>query len=229
MKSAKLANNIALIPILVFILFVIGILTTSFFNFKYHKDRIINEKKIALYAIASLKAEQVKSWKNERIGNANTLMDNYFLAEKIATFFKSPNTLDKSRIQSFMLSYTNNFEYQSISLLDSIGKIRLSVPANDSLGHSFPTSFLSNFKHSSKIELISVPRLSQHFSMHLDILVPVHNPQTNDRSILAIIVLHVNPSKMFLPLVNSSLTPNQYVETLLFEYQSNKLFYIKYK
>lgn len=78
-RSAINATNKTLIPIIVFILFVAGVVLTSIINYQNYKKRILHERETLLNTTTNLPSDQVKVWKQEQIANGNSALKNQLL------------------------------------------------------------------------------------------------------------------------------------------------------
>jgi PAS domain S-box-containing protein len=226
MKSSHLIRNINFIPVIVFIVFVTGILLTGLINYNYHKNKILKEKELELASIAHLKVEQIEHWKREQMEDVNALLSNTLIANQISAFLENRNRFSSAYILSIMHSFIVNYGYQNISLIDPDGKIKLALPEGDTLEHSTYQSLFSSFKHSLKTRFIILPKHDKYAAFHLDLLVPVKKTETKDSFLIATILLHINPSEIFVPLIQSKITTDRGIETLLTEYQPNGMSYI---
>src|SRR4030042_2813186 len=117
--------------ILIFIFLSIGILTSGYLYYKDQEDYITREKQQELSAIIALKIDQIISWRQERIDFASTIMDDHFLAIRVSDFIKSRKKfLYKNQIAE-RLTALASFQYQSLTLIDPQGNVRLSVPTSE--------------------------------------------------------------------------------------------------
>ena len=223
MKPAQLASRINVIPILLFIIFSSGIIATGFFNFRFHKDRIINEKRSELASITALKSDQIGFWLSERLGDARVIKDNIFLTEQIAGLFNASNKPYGNKIEALMYQFVDNYDYRHAYLLDEKGNVRLSVPQGISQGYSLPDSIRKQFIDYPKIRFLSGSDTDRQVRIKLSLWVPIQVNSNKQAKVIGAFVLEVNPSRILLPLVKSSLPAEQEIETFLLEFRNDKL------
>ncbi len=81
-----------------------------------------------LAAICALKIDQICQWRKEHIRYAGYIKNNTLNAETLRNFINNYNNVSMNHnIYSWIVSYSKNFDFYNIFLLDSIGNPLLSV------------------------------------------------------------------------------------------------------
>ena len=118
--------------IVLFSVITTGAVLVGILYYNYQKKNLLTEKQLELSAIADLKIRQITQWRLDRVGNANFLGENTLLVERMSKFVTQPDlkSLRKNVLQS-LKSLTENFDYKSALLLDTLGNVRLGYPLQD--------------------------------------------------------------------------------------------------
>jgi len=109
-------------------LILLSILITAIGDYilRQYKHSIQNEKQDELNAIAQLKVTQISGWIDARKRDALSIGDDPIFAAEVGRFFKENNSGSKNRLLTRLDSLQHSYGYNSISLFDNKGKIRLS-------------------------------------------------------------------------------------------------------
>jgi hypothetical protein len=113
--------------ILIFFLLSLGILGIGYFYYDKEQAYLKHEKLNELAAIANLKVKQIVDWRKERLADATTIKEDLFFAFRVNEWLKgrnSPGLKDEilQRLKALLV-----YQYQNIVLLDSQGRVLLSV------------------------------------------------------------------------------------------------------
>lgn len=206
------------------VLFILGIL---FINSQ--KKHIYNDKENELAAVANLKVGQISQWRHEKIGDANLIHDNLSLSGQIYDFLNgSDKIIQRKELIKWMNSIINNYDYLSANLIDSRGKVRLSVPVEDSIIGPMLRSLIPLALDNQKIILTDLHRVTVKNYIHLDLLIPMVRYENLDSSTIGLIILRINPGKILYPLVQTWPTLSKTSETLLLEQDGDSIVYLNY-
>ena len=122
------SNNIILI-LLLFILFSAFIIAGGFWWYGNQKKAALKNCKETLESIADLKRNEIVQWRQERIGDAQSISRSSFFLEKVEALLKNKNDSQEREkaIRSRLNILLKPFGYSNIFLLDSKGENVLSV------------------------------------------------------------------------------------------------------
>jgi PAS domain S-box-containing protein len=182
--------------------------------FRQQADSIRAEKLQALQAIASLKVDQLRLWRSERLRDAQLLATNPTLGR----FLARSDQRDEA-VAALALAYralipsdavTGQGGYLTALLLDQTGRVLLATGtlperrAQDDEAHEVLTQGRPLLG-----ELYQCPACQ---AVHLDVLAPVMGSQGQ---VLGAVVLRGDPNLFLYPMVQSWPTPSRTAETLL--------------
>src|SRR5665647_1563003 len=177
--------NILKIPlylILIFIILSIGILTSGYLYYKNQEDYITKAKQQELAAIIALKIDQIISWRQERVDFASTIMDDHFLSIRVNDFIKSRKKLLFKKQISERLTALASFQYQSLTLIDPQGNVRLSVPTSERGLTPYVKSLANQAMQAQKV-VFSDLYLDENSKVGLSVLAPLLVIQGNAKVI----------------------------------------------
>jgi hypothetical protein len=122
-------NKIPWHLILIFIVLSFAIALTGYFFYQNQKKHIKEQKQNEISAIAGLKIKQITNWREERMRDASFIFNNEKIAKQIENLEKTPVSLElRKEILSWMTAMHKNLQYTSMRLVNSKGKILISVP-----------------------------------------------------------------------------------------------------
>ncbi|MDZ7634071.1 MAG: hypothetical protein U5L72_06380 [Bacteroidales bacterium] len=141
------------------------------------KERILHDAATEMEAVARLKAEQVAKWRSEKLNDARLIHENVTLVENVdAMFIKDRPQWEKSRLEQFLKTLIENYDFGGVVLVDAGGNPGLAVPASESTAGEFlrrnitasisnPVIFMTEFHAATVVSYL-----------HLDLLIPMRMP-----------------------------------------------------
>lgn len=199
----------AVLLVTITILFVLGV---AFY--RSQEKNLKEEIEKDLLAIARLKASEIETWRNERLGDGAVVMKRPFFIETIPKWLNSSDDeLTQKLLDQFQV-LKRNYDYSDIQLVTPNGKIHLSLKAQlDSLNnHSL--KILNQAFESAKPEFTPI-HTDKHNHPHLGVIVPFFFEKAGNTVPVGAIILRSNAEKFLFPLIQSWPTPSRTAETLL--------------
>jgi two-component system sensor histidine kinase/response regulator len=209
-----------------FLIVLIIVLVSGHFYNIYQKSRILREKQNELTAIADLKVNQIANWRQERIGDGNTISDNGLFVKQLIDYLKSGQKGSRQELFDWMKSLTVNFDYKSVLLLDRNVNVRPSYPPQDSIVGDYMRSFIPELIRKHKVILTDLHKPENIDYIHLDLLIPLVSVFKSDTSTMGFLLIRVDPEKILFPLVKSWPTPSKTSESLLLRQEGDSVLYL---
>jgi PAS domain S-box-containing protein len=214
-----------LILIFVIISIIISVLGTFFI--RDQENHLLKEKENELATVANLKVGQIRQWRQEKVGDANLIHDNLSLAAQVYNYFSNTDGAEqKEELLKWMNSIIINYDYLSASLVDTKGKVRLSVPEPDTAIGPILRPLIPLALKSRRIILTDLHRVTSQGLVHMDLLIPMLKYEGKDSAIVGLIILRINPEKNLFPLIQSWPTPSKTSETLLIRRDEDSITYL---
>jgi PAS domain S-box-containing protein len=167
-----------------------------------------------LNAIAQLKTEQLTAWRQERMADADFMMESVFYAEGVAEWLKTPTPDLESKIRVRLEVLKKNHPYQDVMLVDTDGKILLALNHTQQIEPNTLAQLPLTLKNhqSIMVDFHSSPEEGQ---PQIDIIAPLFIIQNGNNQPVAAIIMTVDPRYYLYSLIETWPLPNRTAETLL--------------
>lgn len=174
-----------------------------------------------LTSIADLKTTQISNWANERFEDAHQILDTPRMSLLANSYLHNVQPLQtRDFLVQWMKLYQRLDDYKQVSLVDSSGKIVLSVPDSAAQYNNKHQRYIEEVKKSGKIVVAD---------LHLDVdstaaeiedisysfWIPVKGEGAEANTVTGAWVIQVDPTVFLFPLVQSWPVPSKSAETLL--------------
>jgi len=211
----------------IFILFCAIIILIGAYYYNTQRTRIFREQENSLSVIASLKIGQIEQWHNERLGDAVTLKDNEPFINAIKQYFKNKTQPGiKSELIKWMKSVHSGYSYSNVLLVDAALKVRLSLSSEDTVPGDFIGKELADVLKNHRIIMTDLHKSESVRYVHIDILIPLVDPESKSQSLSGILILRIDPSILLFPLIQSWPTPSKSSETLIVRKDGDSVLYL---
>lgn len=211
--------------IFVFLILSIGILTTGYLYYKNQEAYIKKEKQQELAAIIALKIDQIISWRQERIDYASTIMDDPFFALRVRDLLTGRAKPALKGQISERLTALASYQYQSIALIDPQGEVRLAVPTSKQALSPYLKSLASQAMQTRKVVFSDLYQ-KEDSKVMLSVLTPLMVIQGNEKVIIGVILMNIEPYQFLYPLIKSWPTPSLTGETELVRREGEKVVFL---
>ena len=211
--------------IFIFIIFSCGILIFGYLYYKNQENYITREKQQELSAIIALKIDQIISWRQERIDFASKIMDDHFLSIRVSDFIKSRTKLLFKQQIAERLTSLASFQYQSLTLIDPQGNVRLSVPTLERGLTPYVKSLVNQAMQTQKV-VFSDLYFDENSKVMLSVLAPLLVIQGNAKVTVGVILIRIEPYLFLYPLIKSWPTPSLTGETELIRREGNEVIFL---
>lgn len=210
---------------LVFFVMSLGILTSGYLYYKKQEAYIKQEKQQGLAAIIALKIDQIMSWRQERIDYAGTIMDDPFFTMRVRDFLRGRTKpiLKKQIIER--LTALATYQFQSIALVDPQGTVRLSVPISTPGLTPYLKSLADQAIQTKKIVFSDLYQ-EENSKVMLCVLAPLLVMQGNEKLVVGVILMRIEPYQFLYPLIKSWPTPSLTGETELVRREGNEVVFL---
>ncbi|MHB8985933.1 MAG: bifunctional diguanylate cyclase/phosphodiesterase [Eubacteriales bacterium] len=224
----KLPSHFSFWVLMVLLVFITTTGIAGYILYDNQKNDMKKVQQQELLARAKSKAGQVLQWRMERLEDARKIMENPFYAHHIGAFLNIKDDFDSEKeIMHWMLSMCQNFQYDSVSLLDTEGNRRLSAPINeDRIYDSDDRVLVDKVVRTKKPYFSEFHRSYTGGSIHFSLLVPILLYEGDSTSAISVLILHIEPNRFLYPLINSLPTSGQTAENLLLRRDGNDFLHL---
>jgi PAS domain S-box-containing protein len=230
-NNSHLQKNISeRIPWILIIIFILLSIVVSYFGTLYYRtqrDRIKNEKQGELSAIANLKVNEIISWRDEHIRDADLITNNPLLKEGITALINEKSEKSKQNIDKWLEAMLTLYDFDSIVLLDKNENIIYQIPDNESSKDRTFHKYSNNYEISNKKSVLTDIYIdSLNGKAGLDLIVPLTDINGKDTTLYGSMILKINPAKYLFPLIQSCPSLSISSETILLRKENNYAVYL---
>lgn len=220
-------SNIPYRLILVFSLLAACIGLAGYLYYDNQKTHLIEDKQNELSAIANLKVEQIKEWREARIADGNTIYHNRLIAYYVQEFFEKPNKMNvRNDIVAWLDSLHVHYKYKTILLFDAAGDLRLSIPDDIHAVEPHVRPMVEEALRTRKVIVADFHREGDTGHVHLSVISPILATAGNSTQTVGVILLEIDPQQFIFPLIQTWPMPSQTAETLLVRREGNEIVFL---
>jgi PAS domain S-box-containing protein len=213
--------------IILFFILSAGEIATAFLYYRSQKNNLLNDSVRQLSAIADMKVRQISQWRNERIADGITLSENVSVIRQFLRFVKDKNnSLLRSDLTGDLKALVRNYDYRSAIIVDRNCQVRLFYPGQDTIIGDYLKSLLPEIIRKGDVVLTDLHQTRNVSYFHLDLLVPLRNPEPPDTTVLGLVILRIDPQKMLFSLVRSWPLTNKTPEAYLIRRDGDEIEYL---
>jgi PAS domain S-box-containing protein len=210
----------------VFLLLAAGLIATGDLSFRNYTLQFRAQVEQQLSAIADLKVNGLVRWREERLGDANTLYKNPAFSILVRRFFEKPNDPDARRLLlTWMTRVQANLDYERVILADPRGVISLSAPAVPPAAVPHLARDAAAGLGSGQVAFLDLHRDTPDGPIRMAVMVPIFD-EPDGRRPLGLIVLQIDPARYLYPFIKRWPTPSPTAETLLVRREGNEAVFL---
>ena len=176
-----------------------------------------------LLSIASLKADQIVQWRNQRLGDAAVLARNPFFLDGVRRWLVAPRPADAVPILSWFRSLQAHYLYSDVLLVDAGGQVRLSLGGRRGVLHAEAAGALASALRDGLALLTDLHEGPEGLPPHLDAIAPVFNAEGQP---LGGLLLRSDASIFLYPMIQSWPVPSRTAESLLVRRDGQEVLYL---
>lgn len=186
---------------------------------------IQKDKGEELTAIADGKLRQIVNWRQERIGDAYLLQSNEQFAQSLKMFEVLPSIQARANVHDWIEALELVDTYQSYFVFDQKGSLLFAdLTDPDPLGGQTPT-YVQEALITGKAALSDLYKLNNTDSIRMDLVMPIMD-RDEDNTIIAVIVLRIDPYKFLYPMLEDWPIQSSSGETVLFRKEGTNLLFL---
>lgn len=207
---------------LIFFIFAVSLLiaTESYLYYKYEKKITHREIGNNLKAISELKINELVSWRNERMGNAQVISQMPFIIDYLTN---SPHKIDSIRLKKLFSDILKLYNYEAIFIAAKNGDVIYSVGSEIKLFGSETKEKIITSIEQNNIYTTDFYYCKLGNTIHYDIIAPVKNPSSKP---IAAIIFRINPNDFIYPHIQSWPTPSKTSETLILKEENDSVLFL---
>lgn len=203
------------LSILIFSLISLILIITGYYFYRIREEKNKADIYSHLSYITKLKADEIASWRNERLFDANDIQRNQSLVNDINEWFLHKNNIAiKSRLEDWIKYLNSNANYGNAYLLNANLGIELQANSNE-YQDSTEMDYLKNILNAKKIVFTDLHRSLKYNLIKMDLIIPLLFPDSINGKVIGLVIISIDPSKIFFPLIKTWPSESKSAETLI--------------
>lgn len=201
--------------LLIFSLLAAGILSLGYFFYEYQVTFSQNVAAAELNAIADLKVKQIVTWRQDRMNDAQLIVDDPILAGQVYDWFHGEDRPGQREKISKLLSDLNQGAYAAAALFDVQGHLRLSIFEIKPEFLSVSKKVASDAMRTKKVILSDLYRPPQSEEINLNLAIPIKLPRNDQEIVVGAVVYEINPHYYLYPILHTWPNPSKTAEVVM--------------
>jgi two-component system, cell cycle sensor histidine kinase and response regulator CckA len=191
-----------------------------------------NEKQTAarhafenLSSIAHLKADQIATWRRDRLAAGLQFSESPCLADGVVGYLATPHAQPEATLLAQLRAMQRERNYSDVLLVDTTGSVRLSVYRSV---HSFGINegAIARAMREKRPAITDLHADNYFRAVHISVVTPIFAGADSHASPIALIVLVSDASQSLFPLIQSWPTPSATAEALLVGREGSSALYL---
>ena len=212
--------------ILIFLLLVMGIVTSGYFSYRTFEQQFRAQAERQLSSIAELKVNELIDWRTGQLADAELIYQNRVFAALVSDYFKGPdNALASVQIQDWLTSYKVHKEYDHVRLLDLEGQTHITYPVGLPPISSIIVEYIPEVLQSKQVMLFDFYQRDDDQKIRLSTIVPILDPE-NSGQILGLVAISIDPEIYLYPFIEEWPIDSETAETLLIRREGNNVLFL---
>ena len=165
-------------------------------------------------------------WREERLGDVSVFYKNDVFSSLVQRYFEKPDDAETLKgIQIWLRNVQVHYSYRRVSLIDSKGVERLSIPKATTPVDAVISRRCSEIMKSKQIVFEDFYRNEHDTQIYLTVLAPIIDNQDSTH-VLGIISLQIDPEHYLYPLISNWPIPSKTAETILLRREGNEVVFL---
>jgi PAS domain S-box-containing protein len=186
------------------------------------RDRVTGD----LSSIALLKADQIASWREERLSDARVISGNPILVRSVREYLNSPDPARRAELLSFFEKLNESYQYRNVRLVDRDGRIVLNLNPNSTTVNPNLVKPLAEADARGDAVLTDLIPASDGKSPRMYLICPISASDNAGSGTVGAIVVTIDPHDYLYSLIESWPLPRTSAETLLVERQGDHVLFL---
>jgi|WetSurMetagenome_2_1015567.scaffolds.fasta_scaffold00168_24 PAS domain S-box-containing protein len=227
MKEKRVHPGFPLFTAIVFAGLTAAISLGAWLYYRHQVNRFKEGVKDELLAVANLKAEQLVSWRKQRLADANLVASSHVL-DFVRNGPRFPKYADDglSRIRDMLSVLRDNFGYSAVFVTDVGGRLITGTEAPEGEPLYVDTASIRRAVREKKPLVVDFYRCSACDCIHMDIVAPLGLTAADSRHPPVVLVFRSDPEKFLYPLIQRWPTPAKTAETLILRREGDSVVFL---
>ncbi|MGB7295913.1 MAG: PAS domain S-box protein [Candidatus Aminicenantales bacterium] len=224
-QSKETKNPLGNGGILIFCLVIVCIIVAGVWFYIDQARSVRQEVEADLSAIAELKADQIISWRAERLADAGMIQGSPFLVEAIDRWLSEPEAVAE-KLTARLRSIKESYGYHNILIVDTEGKVKFSLGDHAATLHGDAVRALAVAFREKRPVLTDLYAGPGDLLPHCDAVAPLFVDTGEAARPIGAVILQSDARNFLYPLIKSWPRASRSAETLLVRREGDSLLYL---
>jgi PAS domain S-box-containing protein len=227
MSDRQKKYNIPLHLLLVFVLLVIGIVTSGYLLYATQKAELKKRDNNDLSAIAALKVREIDSWRKERLEDAHVIQQNLPAIHRIRQLLENPSSDEiRQELLPWIKSLRESYQCGSVVLFDTNKEVRLYWGDETKLVGSNAAALVEEAMQTKQIIFSDIYWGQVKHVIRLDISVPLFIREGHEDVPVGVLLLRIDPHRNLYPMIQFWPTSSPTAETLVVRREGDEVVFL---
>jgi two-component system, cell cycle sensor histidine kinase and response regulator CckA len=193
--------------------------------YRLQEQTLRRQKETDLSAVVRLKAQQIKVWREDRLGDAAVLQENPLFVKAVARFQADPRDENTMDIRALFYSLSKRHSYADVLLVDPDGRVRLSLSGKTEVHSGYATALAAALRD-RKPEFADLHTEAQNPTPRISVIAPLFTGDEQASKPVGAVILVCDASQFLYPAVQSWPTFTKTSETLLVRREGDDVLFL---
>jgi PAS domain S-box-containing protein len=227
MNSGKHKTVTPVPLILLFLVISAGSIFIGELYYQGQKKNLLKTSMQELSTITDMKVSQLTQWRLERIGDGTFLSQNISIIRQFSGYLKNKNDRKlHDDLMGDLKALTEDYDYKDALFVDRKLAVHLFYPNRDSVIGDYLKPRLPEIMNKEKVVLTDLHHTGKVSFTHLDLIVPLKDPEHGDTAVFGALILRIDPDKVLFPLIQSWPVISNTSESFIFNSKNDSIVYL---
>ena len=181
-----------------------------------------------LTAIVNLKATQIANWRQERLGDAQLILENDFIQNEARLLLENPDNRQAcENLKIWMQSLMRSYDYRSMAILGYDGAAQLREPEGFELLSKTDKLAFNEAVRTGEIYVQDLHLVeSSQNEVRINLWVPIRSRSWPYASPIGVWVMQIDPQRFLYPQIQSWPTKSDSAETVLVRLEGERVLFL---
>jgi len=221
-KFAQKDKMLSHILAVIFVIMSASIINAGYTYYFNYRAQYKTDVKSQLSAIGKLKADELTTWRKERLGDGKIFYKNEAFAALAGRYFDDPNNADvQEQIKTWLNIAQATYQYDGLFLLDNQYRKKLIISDNPERPVSYVSENISKILQSGQMAFEDFYRNEESKQVYLKVLVPIIDKDAG--RMIGVVEMRIDPKTYLYPCIENWPIPSMTAEILLVRKDGNNV------
>ncbi|MDX2109223.1 MAG: PAS domain S-box protein [Verrucomicrobiota bacterium] len=213
-------------PVILFIVVIVVILVCGVVYYQKIKQDYLQNADLMLNAVADLKVGELTRWREERLNDTRSFIDNKLFSQLVASVLQnSNNAQSKNELGIWLKSLIEHSQYDRVILLDLEGHVRYKSRQDEVHDSALTQDLIKEVIRTGRTTWVDFYYNEAEKKNYLGLLVPISSVE-KEGALLGVLAVRIDPQNYLYPFITRWPTASDSGETLLVRKEGHEVLYL---